>query len=883
MWKDIVLRLRALFFRRRMEEELQEELQFHIDMQTCKNRQRDIGTAEAEREARLKFGSLLRASEECRDERGISSLEILAKDVRFGLRTLRKSPSFTIVAVATLALAIGANAVVFGLMNGILLRPAHVPEPETLYAIEHGKQALGNQSYPDYIDLRDRNRSFDGLAAFDVAEAGLDTGANPTRAWVSEVTGNYFDVLRIQPYLGRLLHGSDENGPSSAPYIVLSHSYWHTHFQDDPSVVGRTVQVNKYPFTIIGVTPPGFRGTLLPFSPDFFLPIVNAEQIEGKNFLNARGNRRIFQAFGHLKPGVTIEQAVDDLNSIGSYFERTYPNEVGPTTFKLVNPALYGNFLGRPMTAFLTALMMLAGLILLAACANLGSLFAARAADRAREVALRLALGATRIRILRQLFTEAVMISVVGGAAGRWAGIILLNAISVWRPFPRFPIVVPVNPDANVYLVAVLLSLASGFLFGAVPVKQVLRTDPYGIVKSGSIVSIGRRFTVRDALLAVQIAICAVLVTSSFVAFRGLIRSMSSDFGFEPRNALLMSTVLDMSGYRGDAVPIMQKRMIDAIETIPGVAAAGLTDWVALSNGSLRTKNIFKDETTDLRPANAALETAMYSVSPKYFQAAGTALLLGRDFTWHDDAESPLTAIVNVEFARRLFGSSTNAIGGHFKIRDGARYEVVGVVEQGKYMNLTENPRPVMFLPILQAPQSEISLVVRSDRDPQQIASAMTSAMRKLDPGLPIDIETWHQKMDFALFPARVATVSLGVLGGMGAMLSITGIFGMAAYAVSKRKRELGIRMAIGAQRKEILQAALGRAFKLLVFGSAAGLILGLLATKVMSSIVYQATPRDPVVLSGVVLAMLLLGLLATWIPAQRALSIDPLILLRED
>jgi MacB-like periplasmic core domain len=236
---------------------------------------------------------------------------------------LRKSPSFTAVAVATLALAIGANAVVFGLMNGIILRPVNVPEPETLYAIEHGKQALGVQSYPDYVDLRDRNRSFEGLAAFNVAQAGLDTGANPTRAWASEVTGNYFDVLRIQPYLGRLLHSSDENGPNSAPYIVLSHTFWHTHFQDDPGVLGRTVQVNKYPFTIIGVTPPGFRGTLLPFSPDFFVPIVNQEQIEGKNFLNVRSNRWIFQTLGHLKPGVTTEQAVADLNSIGSYFEKT--------------------------------------------------------------------------------------------------------------------------------------------------------------------------------------------------------------------------------------------------------------------------------------------------------------------------------------------------------------------------------------------------------------------------------------------------------------------------------------------------------------------------------------------------------------------------------
>jgi predicted permease len=509
MWKDIVLRLRALFFRRQMDEELREELDFHIEMQARKSHRDDTDVAEAEREARLKFGSVVRATEECRDQRGIALIDTLVKDVRFGLRMLRKSPSFTAVGVATLALAIGANAVVFGLMNALILRPLNLPQAESLYAIEYGNEANGTQSYPDYLDLRDRNRSFDGLAAFNVAEAGLDTGENPSRVWIAEVTGNYFDVLRIQPYLGRLLHSSDEHGPNSAPYIVLSHAYWHTHFQDDPGVLGRIVQVNKHPFTIVGVTPLEFRGTLLPFSPDFFVPIANQEQIDGKSLLNVRRNRWIFQAIGHLKAEVSPEQAAADLSSIGAYLEKTYPNEVGPTTFKLARPNLYGNFLGRPIRAFLGALTALAGLILLAACANLGGLFAARAADRSREVALRLALGATRIRILRQLFTEAVLISLLGGAAGLWGSIVLLGLLTAWHPIPRFPIVVPVSPDANVYLVALLLTLVSGFLFGAVPVRQVLRTDPYEIVKSGSLLRISRRITVRDAMLVVQIAICA--------------------------------------------------------------------------------------------------------------------------------------------------------------------------------------------------------------------------------------------------------------------------------------------------------------------------------------------------------------------------------------
>ncbi len=806
----------------------------------------------------------------------------LLQDLRFALRMLRKSPGFTAIAVVTLALGIGANAVVFGVLNALILRPLNVPQAQSLYGIERGSDKAVNQSYPDYLDLRDRNRSFDDLAAYNVTSVGLDTGNHPSGAWIFEVTGNYFDALGVQPYLGRFFHGADEHGPNSAPYIVLTYAFWHSHFQDDRGVVGRIVQLNKHPFTILGVAPPEFRGTLSFVFPDFWVPIVNQEQVEGANVLNARGNRGILMVLGHLKAGVTPAQAVADLNSIGSYLEKTYPKDDGQMTFTLARPGLAGDWLGRPLRAFLTGLMLLAGLILLAACANLGSLFAARAADRSREVAMRLALGSSPMRILRQLFTEAVLISLIGGAVGLWGSIVSLRELSVWQPLPTAPLHVPVNPDANVYGVALLLSLASGFLFGAVPVRQVLHTDPYQVIKSGSTGTVGRRMTVRDLLLAVQIAICAVLVTSSLVAVRGLVRSLHSSFGFEPQQAMLVETALSMAGYSGDRVPAMQKRMIEALQTIPGVRSVGSVDRLPLYYGA-NGSNVFTEKTTDLRPANAAAEAMTYNISPEYFDAARTSLLAGRTLSWHDDKNSPRVAVVNREFARRIFGSLNDAMGRYYKMRDGSRLQVVGIVEDGKYASLAEDPQPAMFLPILQSPSSQTCLVVRSNGDPQQLAAAIKSTVRDLDAGLPFTIQTWNQELESALFPSRMATLSLGVLGVMGAMLSITGIFGMAAYSVSKRLRELGIRIALGAQRKEVLQAALGRPLKLLAFGSAAGLLLGILAARVLAFIVYQATPRDPLVLAGVVLAMLLLGLLATWIPAQRALSVDPLIMLREE
>ena len=567
---------------------------------------------------------------------------------------------------------------------------------------------------------------------------------------------------------------------------------------------------------------------------------------------------------------------------VSAYLEKTYPRQVARHSTVLAREGLTS--FANGVHAFVSGLMLLAVLILLAACANLGSLFAARAADRSKEVTLRLALGSSRTRILRQLLTEAILISFAGATFGLLGSVALLRRLSVWHPIAGAPIHVPVTPDAKLYWFALALALVSGFLFGTVPVRQVLRANPYEVVKAGSSVMAGRRVTLRDVLLVVQIAICAVLVTSSLVAVRGLVRSLNSNFGFEPRNTLLAAVNLDMGGYTGDKVPAMQRRMIEAMQTIPGVESAGLVSgYPPLAYDAGYTVGVFKEDATDLKPAKAAIMPYRYDISPGYFDAAGTNLLAGRSLSWNDDKNAPAVAVINRDFAEKIFGSVTGAVGRTYKLQDGTRVEVVGVVENGKYQMLTESQQPAMFLPFVYAPIGSAFLVVRSKHDQQELAAAMRGKIRELDAGLPVDAQSWTSLLQTVLFPSQMATVALGVMGLMGAMLSITGIFGMAAYAVSKRMRELGIRMALGAKRREVLLAALGRPMKLLAFGSAAGLALGLLATKVLAFIVYQATPRDPLVLAGVVVAMSLLGLLATWIPAQRALGVDPMLLLREE
>jgi predicted permease len=868
--------------RRKLYDDLSEEIRLHLEERAEQLMGEGMSPKEAEQGARRAFGNRTLLEEHSREVWQWPAMESIWADMRFALRQLRRSPGFAIAAVLTLALAIGANAVVFGIFNGMILRPLDVPQAESLYGTEYGNNP-GWQSYPNYLDLRDRNRSFDGLAAFSFVFPGFDTGKDPSGSSGYTTSGNYFDVLRIQPYLGRFYHAADEHGPNSAPFVVLTHAFWHSRFQDDRGVVGRTVFLNKHPFTILGVAPPGFHGTVSFAFIDFFMPMVNEGQLYGGSELDKRGsNTAVFEIFGHLKPGVTLTQATADVNAVGAYLEKNYPQDFSHKSTPLSRQGLTA--FGGAVTAFVAGLMLLAGLILLAACANLGSLFAARASDRSREVALRLALGSSRKRILRGLLTEALLISLAGGALGVLGSVALLRRLSTWQPIAAAPARLPVAPDAKIYLVALLLAVVSGLLFGIVPVRQVLRANPYEIVKAGSSARGGRRITVRDVLLVVQIAICAVLVTSSLVAVRGLARSLRGNFGFEPRNAMLLNADLAQAGYGGDQTSAMKRRIFDAMGTIPGVEHVGwVNDYPPLAYGSNFRSNVYKDETTDLRQANTAATPFRYNISPGYFEAAGTSLLTGRSFSWDDGKGAPAVAVVNREFAVKIFGSVPQAMGRDFKLQDGTRVEVVGVVEDGKYLSLNEDPQPAIFLPALQSPSGAFYMVVRSERDPEQLAAAMRSKMRELDAGLPVTVTSWKAVLSLVLFPSQMATVSLGVLGLMGAMLSITGIFGMAAYSVSKRLRELGIRIALGAPRKEVLQAALGRPLKLLAIGSAAGLILGLLATKVLAYIVYQATPRDPLVLAGVVLAMLLLGIVATWIPAQRALSVDPLILLREE
>jgi predicted permease len=874
-------RITNLFRRSKVDADIAAELEAHIAMRMDDNLARGMTPADARREARLQFGNPAATRERVTAADASLRLDNWARDFRHAGRQLRRSPGFALTAIVTLAVGIGANVVVFGVLNALLLKPLYVPGAERLFQIEGEHEGDLSQCYPDFIDFRTRNSTFSDMAASRIYNAGMSKGGSSQRTWLYEVTGNYFDMLGAQPALGRFFHESDEHGPNSAPYIVLSDAFWRNRFDADPRVIGMKVDLNKHPFTIIGVAPHSFNGTEIFFWPDFWMPMVNEEQVEGYSFLTKRVNHGI-NVMGLLKPGVTPRQGTDNLVTIARQMSREHPNEDDRLTARLVKPGLMGDLLGGPARPFLMAVMALALLVLLAACVNLAGIFAARAADRTRELAICLSIGSTRWRLLRRMLLEAVLISMAGGLLGTLLAAALLEAFTRWQPIAEFPIHVTVVPDGRVYLIALALTLASGILPGLIPARQIWRTDAMQAMKSGApVVPALRRLSLRDLLLAIQIAVCALLVTASLVSFRGMERSLHAPIGLVPQGAVIAATDTNMAGYSGQSQLLVQRRMIEEAARIPGVNAVGTVDDAPLSSGGSNS-NVFKEETTEFRGSTSVTSARYFSISPGYLDAAQTRLLAGRDFTWDDGPHSPKVAIINQTLARLLFGTAP-AVGRKFRTGDTTPHEVIGVVEDGKYVSLTEAPMAALFFSLPQAPTSDTTLVVRSQLPTEEIAPALNRTLNRIDSSLPFTIQTWTDALGLVLFPARVATAALGVMGLLAAMLAVTGVFGMAAYSVSRRMRELGIRVAMGAQPAQILGSALGRTMILLLAGSTVGLAGGVFASRLLSFLVYEASPRDPLVLAGTLATMTLIGLVANSIPASRALRVNPAQLLREE
>lgn len=867
---------------RRGDERLREEIELHVAMQAEENRRTGMTPDESYRCARLKFGAVEVIREDYGAEKGLPFLDTLLMDVRYALRVLCKTPTFTIVVILTLMMGIGANVVVFGVLNAVLLHPLEVSDPQNLYQVRLKPWMSGRlltTSYPAFQDFQRKNTTFSGMAAINAYSSAAISwhGGALREVHGIETSGNYFDLLGVQPELGRLFHASDEQGPGSAPYLVLSEELWRSLFNADRGVVGATVVLNTHPFTVIGVAEGRFHGTERFAWPEYWVPMVNEAQAEGGyDYLHNRSAPAV-TVIGRLKPGVTPRRATEDLNAIEAELSKDYPTTDRGLEMRLIRPGLYGDE-GDVIRGFIFSVTVLALLVLAAACANLTSLFAARAADRSRELALRVALGSSRLRLVRQLLTEAVIVSLAGGAAGVATAALLLRLLSRWRP-PYGHLAISV--DSRIYTVGLALALGSALLFGIIPAWQASQSNPLQAMSHGAEGSPRlRRFAFRDLLLCAQIVICTVLVAASLVAARGMVRALHAPLGIQPTEVMLAEMDLGQLGQAGETALEREKEMIEAVRGIPGVTSVGTANVTPMGGGA-RGIPVFRTGTTELTFGNSVLSTRRYVISPGYLAAAGTRLLGGRDVSWHDTADTPQVAIVNETFARVMWGDSP-AIGQRF-ILFGGQMEVIGVVEDGKYHDLAESPEAVVYRPSSQEVESDVVLVVRSQREPKEIARELQRTLGGIEPNAPISLRSWPDALSGVMFPARAATVALGVMGMLAAMLAVTGIFGMAAYGISRRMKELGIRVALGASKTQLMRAAVGRPMALLGLGSALGLLAAIVARPLLSQIVYQANPSDLVVVGGAVLTMALLGAAAAAIPAVRALAIDPSELMREE
>jgi predicted permease len=875
---------RALF-RTDRTTDIADELRFHLDARVADLVASGLAPAEARRRARLEFGAVDNYREQCREARGFAWLDDLRADLLYAGRTLRRSPAFAAVAIVSLALGIGANTLAFSLVRSLVLRPLPIDRPGEVWFVQPDSARFVGLSFPNYRDLRDRAVTFSGLAGYRVSPMNIDGGdavVPPARAWGYLATGNYFDVLGITPALGRVFHADDDVRPGAAPLVVLGYDFWTTRFAADRSIVGRSIRINRGLYTVIGVAPRGFRGVERFYPADAWVPMMMQAQIEiGNPWLERRATANTW-VVGRLKPGVSAAAGTANLNAVAAQIAREYPDVNNGLRLRLAPPGFVGDALGQPVKAFTFGLLTLAALVLLVACANLASVLAARGADRQRELAIRISIGAGRARIVRQLLTESILIALAGGAAGCALAFAGAQALSAWHAPIDFPVQMDVAIDRTVLLFAAAVSIAAGVVFGVAPARRASRVDPGVSLKDGHDGGSPRRYPLRDLLVAAQVALCFVLIAGSLLSLRGLQQALTMPLGFEPAGVTMVGFDLGMAGYPVEDGRRFQQRALEAVQRLPGVASAAYGNSLPLSIDQSRSNVSRADQPL---PRGVDLPLAIrYEVSPGYFRTLGARIVQGRDIDWRDGSDRPPVAVVNLSFAKLILQTS-NAVGRRFRWNAGGTpLEVIGVVEDGKYTSLTEAPTPAMFVPMQQAYNSTTTLLVRSAAAPEQIVAAMRQAVGALDPSLTLyGAGTVEQMLGFVLFPNRMAAVALTAFGVLGIVLAATGINGTVAYAVSQRRREIGIRVAVGATAGGVLRVVLGRMIALVVAGAAAGSLLALAAGRTLASVVYQASPHDPAVFAAVGAVLVLVGVASCWTPALRSLRIEPMQALRPE
>ena len=808
----------------------------------------------------------------------------LLQDLRYGFRMLAKSPGFTIIAVLTLALGIGGNATVFSWIRAVLLSPlpgiadaGHMAVVETV--MPSGE--YHTSSYPDFKDYRARNHVFSGLFGFELVgvEMSLREDAPPERVFGIIATENYFDKLGVHAAMGRTFHEEPNQALNSDPYIVLGYGLWARRFGYDPNVVGQTVHVNGHPFTVIGVMPRNFYGTIVGINAEYFVPMMMQPQVLPHENLEERWPTFV-HIMGRLKPGVTIAQAQQEMSTLAANFQQEYPTaEKGVGVF--VAPvwiAHYGvqDFL-RSVLGFL---MLVAALVLLIACANVANLLLARATSREREIAIRAALGAARARLIRQMLIESLLLAAAGGLGGIFLALWGTNLLMFFLPPAHLPIGVPVGVDGPVLAFTLILSAVTGIAFGLAPAWSGSRTDLTQSLKEGGrgVGAGARAHHLRDLLVISEMVLATALLVGAGLLVRSLYNAEKTGPGFNPNHVALAAFDLRTSGYTGERAAVYFDRLIERIRANPGVESASLEQFVPLWFQGRSYSSVTVEGYMPRPGEDAGIDLNV--VGTGYFQTVQIPMVAGRDFSSQDRAGAPLVVIVNQTMAKR-FWPGQEATGHRLRIQDKWR-TVAGVARDIKYHRVNEAPQPFIYLPMLQAGRTDANILVRSEMRTAAVLSMVRAAAQSLDAKVqPLVTDDLEGLVHVSLFANRMAATLATVLGVLGMLLATIGIYGVLSYSVSQRFREIGIRMALGAQSRDILRLVVGQGLRLAAIGAGLGAAFGLAATRTMSSLLFGVSATDPLTFASVVLLVSVAGGLAAYVPARRALRVDPMVALR--
>jgi predicted permease len=815
----------------------------------------------------------------------------VVRDAIYASRLLLKHPGFTLVAVLVLALGIGANATIFSIVNALLLRSVPgVVESDKLVMVgrTNDGQGFDTFSYPNYKDYRDQNSLLSGLATHNRTQIHLSTGGEPERVSSEIVSGNYFEVLGVKAALGRTLTSDDDLIPGESPVALISYSLWKRRFGSDPAIVGKEVSLNAHTFTIVGVTERGFAGTMIGDPVEIWAPITMYRQADPmfagaeEDFLKARDIVWL-NVFGRLKPGAAIGQAQAEMSQIASGLEQTYPTNKGMGV--ALAPGLGLDPQDRTDVRNFAGLLMAAvGFVLLIACANVANLLLARATARQKEIGVRMALGASRGRIIRQLLTESLLLAMLGGSAGLFLALWLNDLLLAIVPaeYMGFPLNLDLALDARVLAFTFIVSALTGMIFGLAPALQASKPDIVGVLKDSG--AAGRGSTqarLRSVLVVGQIALSLVLMIGAGLFVRTLRNARAINPGFDPQHVLTARIDVGRQSYSKQQGRLFYQQLIERIESSPGVQAASLGIAVPLSGGSWRTRIRLEG-----RPADGPmLPVDFNSVAPGFFETMSTPLSAGRDFTWKDNAEADRVVIVNETFARRAWPDE-NPVGQRLAMAEGRgmspSMEVVGVARDGKYQTLFESPRAYMYLPLLQQVQAEATLYVRGAGNPSKLIGAVQHEVSLLDKNLPVfKIATMSALLDSSLAPQLLAARLIGVFGALALALAAVGVYGVMSYAVAQRTHEIGVRMALGAQVGDVLTLIIRQGMKLTIIGVVLGMVFAYALTRTIASFLYGVSATDPVTFA--VISALLTGaaLGACFVPARRAAKVDPMVALR--